>query len=121
MAVTWNNVTNGQAIGTNGTWRDTSPNVIGGKSYVVGNDGFLHEHGWENKVNVAATAGAAANAYRNAAEGSLEQAQGTLNTAFGNLQGYNAGLRTALDGIISGDAGIDGYLKQATENYGKIN
>lgn len=79
--------------------------------------------GWgeHRYLNEAASAGQAANAYRNAAENALGQAQGTLNTAYGNLQGYNAGLRSALDGIINGDAGIDDYLKQATENYGKIN
>ncbi|MGN0845050.1 MAG: hypothetical protein ACI4QT_07510 [Kiritimatiellia bacterium] len=79
--------------------------------------------GWgtSQRLNSAATAGVAANAYRNEAEGALTGAQTTLNTAYGNLQGVNSGLRSALDGIINGNAGIDEYLQQATSNYGKIN
>ena len=83
-------------------------------------EGFWHSSSGRI-FNSSATAGAAANAYRDAAENALGQAQGTLNTAYGNLQKNNAGLRSALDGIINGDAGIDGYLKNATESYGKIN
>lgn len=79
--------------------------------------------GWgdSRRFNSGATAGAAANAYRNATEDALGKAQGTLDTAYGNLQKNNAGLRSALDRIINGDAGIDGYLKNATSSYGKIN
>ncbi len=80
-------------------------------------------NGWGSSrhLNAAATAGAAADAYRGAAEGALGGAQGTLDGAYGDLQASNKGLRTALDGIINGDAGIDGYLQQATSSYGKIN
>lgn len=85
-----------------------------------------YSHGYDNlrsdrRFNAQATAGAAATAYRNATEDALGKAQGTLDTAYGNLQKNNAGLRFVLDGIINGNAGIDGYLKNATESYGKIN
>lgn len=80
-------------------------------------------NGWGSmrQLNTQASAGAAANIYKREAEDALENAQGTLGTAYGNLRDQNATLRTALDGIINGDSGIDGYLKQATANYGKIN
>lgn len=72
--------------------------------------------GWGSSrhLNTGASAGVAANAYRGAAEGALGGAQGTLNSAYGII-------RSQLDGIINGNAGIDGYLQQATSSYGKIN
>ncbi|MGN0847823.1 MAG: hypothetical protein ACI4RA_10630 [Kiritimatiellia bacterium] len=81
------------------------------------------EFGWSSgrRLNAQATAGAAANIYRQHAEDALAQSQNTLNTAYGNLKDANNPLRSALDGIINGDAGIDGYLQLATQNYGKIN
>lgn len=80
-------------------------------------------NGWGSKryLNAQASAGAAADIYRRQAENALGDAQGTLGTAYGNLRDQNAVLRTALDGIVNGDSGIDGYLQQATANYGKIN
>lgn len=80
-------------------------------------------NGWgtQRYLNTGASAGAAADIYRRKAENALGDAQGTLGTAYGNLRDQNAGLRTALDGIVNGDSGIDGYLQQATASYGKIN
>lgn len=80
-------------------------------------------NGWgtQRSLNTAATAGAAANIYRRKTEDALGDAQGTLGAAYGTLQGQNSALRGALDGIINGDSGIDGYLEQATASYGKIN
>ncbi len=111
MAITWNTVKVGQTgdrqrayrIGDGVGWSQETADKI------------------NNSVHFGITSANAANAYRNATEDSLGRAQGTLDSAYENLQGMNTGLRTALDGIINGDAGIDDYLKLATENYGKVN
>ena len=118
MAVTLPKVYETTSTGATGTTRKYETSNTSLEEY---SHGGMFGWGSSRRLNTVASAGRAANAYRNAAEDALGQAQGTLNTAYGNLQGYNAGLRSALDGIINGDAGIDDYLKQATENYGKIN
>ena len=116
MAVSWNKVTNGQTLlagekvtGLGGF--GLSPGV---EHWEVDIYGGLHQPGWRNQINAAATAANAAKAYRSAAEDSLT---GMLDTYKNNT----SGILSTLNPILQGGANVDDYLQQATQNYGKIN
>lgn len=118
MAVSWNNVYTETSNGATGATQrriDTNSNLP--EFSMSGMFGW----GTERYKDDAATAANAANAYRGAAEDALSKSKSTVRDAFGNLQGTNAGLQAALSGILNGGLGIDDYLTNATQNYGKIN
>lgn len=103
MAITWDKVTNRQV--------DPAREDLTGSGSDFAN---AWNRRYNNATNVGATAANAANAYRTATEDALQSGLDTFKSSFGNVS-------NALNGILNGDAGIDGYLQQATENYGKIN
>ena len=119
------------AVGYDRVYTETTSGATGTRSHDITTGGKMDTgmvrgdgmFGWGTTryLDAGKTAANAANAYRGAAENTLDQAHGTLIGAYEKLKGTNSGLLSALDGIINGDSGIDGYLQMATTNYGKIN
>lgn len=118
MAITLPKVYRTDDIGATGTRTRMESSLTGLDEY---NRTGMNGWGSRRQLDAQASAAAAADIYRRNAENALRQGQGTLDAAYGNLKDQNKGIRSALDGIINGDGGLDDYLKKATENYGKVN
>ena len=120
MAVNFQKVSVGEANGepSHYSWRIGGAAGLGdGSSQYVYNKNYSITHN-------AATAANAAEAYREQTEKTLGDAGNSLSKAYGNYNQTNSSLIKALEGIVNGgvgSGGLDGYLKDATANYGKIN